>query len=270
MKLLLVDIGNTTADFRLYDSSSETLTSLIRPLSQDAVLRDFNGIKSALDAFNVEFEAIVYVSVVPALNDLIRSLGELYNIPVLSTRRDLPVDWDRFKLQNLHRLGADFIANFYGFIEHYPEKNAAIISLGTATTLFLIQQGNFIGTTISPGVKSSLDALLSKAALLGGMDYEVLPQSLGFNTFESISIGAMNGHFYMIQGLLAELKKEYSIDKVLFTGGNAKKFANAAKKWNIAIDEALIFKGLVALYQGKKAGQPVTSVEDYEVLRKEL
>lgn len=252
MKLLLVDIGNTTADFRLYNSKTEHLESLIRPLSQDKVLRDFTGIKAALDAFGHQFEAIIYVSVVPSLNDLIRSLGELYGIPVLSTRRDLPVKWDAFKLDNLHRLGADFIANFHGFIDQYPEKNAAIISLGTATTLFLIQEGNFIGTTISPGIKASLDALLSKAALLGGMDYKMLPQSLGFNTFESISIGTINGHYYMIQGLLAELKREYSLDKILFTGGNSRCYRDICQKDGITIDEALIFKGLVALYKSHK------------------
>ena len=87
MKLLLVDIGNTTADFRLYDAKDGTLTPLIRPLSQDSVLSDRVAIKDKLDQFQISFDAVIYVSVVPALNDLIRAIADLYQIPVYSLRQ---------------------------------------------------------------------------------------------------------------------------------------------------------------------------------------
>lgn len=252
MKLLLVDIGNTTADFRVYDTKHHTLTPLIRPLSQDEVLSDTLTITQKLKAFNIEFSAIVYVSVVPGLNDLIREIGKKFQVPVYSLRHDLPVDWNRFKLKNIHLLGADFVANFYGLEAAYPFKNCVVVALGTATTTFVVQNGDFIGTTIAPGIQASLNGLFSQAALLSEMNYEAQDKSLGFNTFESISIGTINGHYYMIQGLIEAMKKDYTIDKVIFTGGNLNYYIDSHKNHDIIFDETLIFKGLVYLYQQKQ------------------
>lgn len=249
MKLLLVDIGNTTADFRVFDFSDHSLTPLIRPTSQDEVLSDTPTIKAKLDAFGIAFSAVVYVSVVPHLNDLIRAIGAEYKIPVYSLRHDLPVDWSRFKLNNVHLLGADFVANFYGIESAYGFKDCAVVALGTATTIFIMQNGNFIGTTISPGIQSSLRGLFSQAALLSEMDYEHLESELGFNTFESISIGTINGHYYMIEGLLARMRQKYAFEKVLFTGGNLRYYVDSAETSEIIFDETLIFKGLIYLYE---------------------
>lgn len=249
MKLLLVDIGNTTADFRVYNTDNKTLTPLIRPSSQDQVLSDTPTIVSKLNAFNIEFSAIVYVSVVPGLNELIREIGKEFQVPVYSLRHDLPVNWDRFKLKNIHLLGADFVANFYGLEATYGFQNCAVVALGTATTTFVVQEGYFIGTTISPGIQSSLKGLFAQAALLSEMNYELQDAPLGFNTFESISIGTINGHYYMIQGLLAEMRKQYQLDEVIFTGGNLNYYRHSRHESAIIFDETLIFKGLVYLYQ---------------------
>lgn len=253
MKLLLVDIGNTTADFRVYNTQDRSLTPLIRPLSQDQVLSDTKTITEKLKAFDLDFSAIVYVSVVPGLNDLIREIGKNFQIPVYSLRHDLPVDWTRFKLKNIHLLGADFVANFYGLEATYGFKNCVVVALGTATTTFVVQDGFFIGTTISPGIQSSLKGLFSQAALLSEMNYEQQAASLGFNTFESISIGTINGHYYMIKGLIEEMKKDYQIDEVIFTGGNLNYYIDAPKNRDIIFDETLIFKGLVSLYKQMQA-----------------
>lgn len=258
MKLLLVDIGNTTADFRAYNTETKTLTPLIRPLSQDQVLRDTQMIAGQLKAFNMTFSAIVYVSVVPNLNDLIREIGKDFKIPVYSLRHDLPVDWGRFKLNNLPILGADFVANFYGLETAYGYKNCAVVALGTATTIFVVQQGFFIGTTISPGIQSSLKGLFSQAALLSEMNYEAQSQPLGFNTFESMSIGTINGHFYMVQGLLAAMRKQYQLDKVIFTGGNLNYYLHTHQAPDLVFDETLIFKGLVYLYEQMNDQHPLT------------
>lgn len=249
MKLLLVDIGNTTADFRAFDTKNGALTPLIRPISQDEVLRDTKTIIQKLRAFDLNLSAIVYVSVVPGLNDLIREIGRNFHIPVYSLRHDLPVDWSRFKLKNIHLLGADFVANFYGLEATYSFKNCAVVALGTATTTFLVQNGNFIGTTISPGIQASLKGLFSQAALLSEMNYEAQEAPLGFNTFESISIGTINGHYYMIQGLINAMKQDYQVDEVIFTGGNLNYYIDSHKNREIIFDETLIFKGLVYLYQ---------------------
>ncbi len=253
MKLLLVDIGNTTADFRLYNTVTRELSPLIRPFTQDAlnltpeaIITDLKNAK--LDA--TELEAIIYVSVVPKLNETIRAMGALWQLSVESLRHDLPVDWNRFKLPNLHLLGADFVANFYGIEASYQLKNCAVVALGTATTIFVIQDGNFIGTTISPGIQTSLQGLYAQAALLSEMQYCYLPQALGHNTFESMSVGTINGHYYMIQGLLTEIRKTMPLERVLFTGGNMNYYRDILDT-DICFDETLIFKGLIYLYEQK-------------------
>src|SRR5699024_5738158 len=67
--------------------------------------------------------------------------------------------------------------------------------------------------------------------------------------FESISIGTINGHFYMIQGLIDAMKEDYLIKNIIFTGGNLRYYTDSKKSHNIIFDETLILKGLVYLYQ---------------------
>ncbi len=251
MRILLIDIGNTTCDARAYDPSDQSITPLFRIFSRKLLINAPALLQEHVGALNETFSKIIYVSVVPELNDLVRDLGRSLSIEVINIRNDIAFDQSPFKLKNIHLLGADFVANFFGFMAHYPCRNVAIVALGSATTIFLIQEGNFVGTTISPGVTFSLEALLSNASLLEQMDYQMIPETLGKNTFESISIGSIKGHYHMIMGLIGEMKEEYRIDKILFTGGNARFYEERCEKEGVLIDEELIFKGLINLYEAK-------------------
>lgn len=244
MRLLLIDIGNTTCDVRAFDPTSGAIEPLIRLYSRKNLLDNPKLLYLEMAAINEQFKAIIYVSVVPELNDMIRHLGQELGITVLNMRNDIPFDKSPFKTDDLRVLGADFIANYFGFKDRYRTDNAAIVSLGSATTIFLIKEGKFIGTTISPGVLFSLEALLQNTSLLEKNNYRFIPDIIGTNTFESISIGAIKGHFYLIMGLLNDIKKEYSLDKILFTGGNAYFYHDVCQKHDIGIDETLIFHGL--------------------------
>lgn len=244
MRLLLIDIGNTTCDVRAFDPTSGVIEPLARLYSRKYLLESPNLLRHEMERIKERFKAIIYVSVVPELNDMVRHLGQELGIKVLNMRNDIPFDKNPFKTDDLRVLGADFIANYFGFKDRYQLDNAAIVSLGSATTIFLIANGKFIGTTISPGVLFSLEALLKNTSLLEKNNYQFIPDIIGTNTFESISIGAIKGHFYLIMGLLKDIKKKYSLDKVLFTGGNAYFYTTICQEHGIEIDETLIFHGL--------------------------
>lgn len=247
VNILLIDIGNTTCDFRLYKEDESQLIKLIRPGTDSTLMANPKNVIAALPPYT--YDLILYVSVVPKIEAIITELGALLALPTFNMRNHLPRAAEDFQLNNLSELGADFIANFYGFYAHYPEQNGVIASFGTATTLFVVQNNRFVGTTIAPGLQSSLEALLKNAALLTEMDYQASDKLMATNTFDAINIGTINGHYYMVMGLIEAIKEQNPIEKILFTGGNATYFTHFAKKRGIVIDEELIFKGLIHLYK---------------------
>ncbi len=271
MKLLLIDAGNTTCDIRYYNDETKEITPLIRPLTEEVRGQSGSGFKRTIDeallSHNLTstirndlktkgFDALLYVSVVPPINDRIEQLGVAYQLPVYNLRNDLPVESDDFILDNLSELGADFIANYYGYRAHYRSENSAIVSLGTATTLFFTQKGRFVGTTITPGLRSSLDALLNRASLLRKYEYQSSNSVMGTNTQEAINVGAINGHYYLILGLINAVKERYPIDEILFTGGNSRYYTQFCANSGITINESLIFRGLVDRYFNKIGRAP--------------
>ncbi|AKX33800.1 type III pantothenate kinase [Spiroplasma litorale] len=244
MDYLFIDAGNTTVDFRIYNTNNDQIIKIIRPLTQDEYYKNVQNLDEFFIKKNVIFSKIIYSSVVPEWSLIINELSQLRNVEITNIKEINLHDLNKFKIDKFEILGGDFVANYYGGVGFYNEKNLIIVSLGTASTISIIKDSNFIGTVISPGLETSLNGLISKAALLKNFKYEKAKIKIGTNTIDAISIGIYNMHYLMIKSYVNLLSNEYKINKIIFTGGYSKNFIEEINSDNYVYDEELIFKGL--------------------------
>ncbi|ASP27907.1 type III pantothenate kinase [Spiroplasma corruscae] len=243
MKVLFIDVGNTTVDFRTYNN--EIFKKLIRPLTNDEYYKNLHNLDEYFIKESVDFNKIIFSSVVPEWTGIIIDLCKLRNIDYIDIKYSAPHNYKNFKVDKFEVLGSDFIANYYATTKKYNFQDCIVISMGTATTISLIQNNIFLGTVIAPGLKTSLDGLISKAALLKNFEYEKSNLLIGTNTIDAISIGVYNMHYIMIKNYIKTLMKNYDINNVIITGGYSQNFEKDIVEDNFIYDEELIFKGLL-------------------------
>ncbi|AHB36734.1 type III pantothenate kinase [Spiroplasma apis] len=248
MRLLMIDIGNTTVDIRLWDSETNITSEVFKALSKSNEYRSSNIIIKKIESLKLSFDAVIYVSVVPQWNDVVRALAHKKKVKLYNVREEKLVTNETFLVDDVRRIGADFIANYFGTLNSYNYKNFIIVSMGTATTLSIINDKKFVGTTISPGLESGMKGLIQNCALLEKQDYTLSNLNFGKNTFDAISVGTYNGHYLMVKGLLKELTNFMNIDGVIFTGGYALTYKKNIETDKFIYDESLIFKGLISIF----------------------
>ena len=153
------------------------------------------------------------------------------------------------QVENPSQTGADIVVGCVGALkEHKPPL--IVIDMGTATTMAVIDKnGSFIGGSISPGVKISLDALTERTALLPGLQLDQPKKAIGRNTIDCMRSGIMLGNACMIDGMIQHMEKELGCAaQVVATGGIAKFVVPMCDK-TIIYDNDLLLKGLAVLYR---------------------
>jgi len=148
-----------------------------------------------------------------------------------------------------NQLGSDIVADAVAAIEKYPLP-CVVIDLGTATKFSAIDKnGAFLGVSISPGIKLSLDALSQGAAQLPHINFDLAPKSvIGTNTIDSMRSGIIFGSASMIDGMVERFKSELGDDlTVVATGGFAEDIVPHCRS-KILCDRDLILEGLYTLY----------------------
>ena len=121
-----------------------------------------------------------------------------------------------------------------------------VADLGTATKIIVVDRdGKFVGCTISPGVKISMDALAAKASLLPSVSFKAPKKAVGANTAECIQSGVVFGTAAMLDGLIRRISNELSLENatVVATGGYSKGIIPCCET-EIIYDENLILDGL--------------------------
>ena len=125
-----------------------------------------------------------------------------------------------------------------------------IVDFGTATTFDCISaNGEYLGGAITPGVSTSLDALVTKTAKLPRVEIAEPRAVIGRNTVESIQSGVLYGYVSLVDGVVKRLAEEMKCDvSVIATGGLAGIIA--AKSAVIdSVDPHLTLDGLRLIYE---------------------
>ncbi len=248
--IILVDIGNTNIFIGVYQN--QKLISTYRTITDKRKSSDDYAIniRVFVEHLHVQepVEGAIISSVVPLLTETIqKALYTLYEVKALivgpKLKSGIPI-----RMDNPNEVGADLISVSVGAIKKYGYP-LLIVDLGTATKIIAIdQQGAFVGGIIMPGIKISMDALVSKTSQLPEVSLIAPKHVIGKNTFDCMNSGAVYGHVEAIKGVARLMEKElgYPCHYVL-TGGYGKILYEHIGL-DVTYDENLILDGLLHLY----------------------
>lgn len=153
-------------------------------------------LRSVLELYNIESEQIhgaIISSVVPQLVNVIKSAVEkiigitpLIVGPGVKTGLNLLMDQPK-------QVGTDMVVDAVAAIHEYGAP-VLIIDVGTATTISAVDnKKNYVGGAILPGIRVSVDSLVSRTAQLPRISLEAPKSVIGKNTIACMQSGAVYG-----------------------------------------------------------------------------
>ena len=246
---ILIDIGNSTVVIALADSQGDiTATWRFKTKKEETASFFRYELKQGLRKYNIEnadIKKVTISSVVPEVNDdIAQAVSDLTGITphffsINDAKGIISID-----IESPSQLGKDRLADAIGAATCYGVP-AIVIDFGTATTIGVVDENSvFKGGVIIPGVKTSLNALSSRASQLPSITIEKPAHMIGRNTLECMQSGILYGTAAMIDGLIDQLSTTLNTTpKIIATGGMSKTIVPHCKH-QITIDPYLLFKGL--------------------------
>ena len=247
--LLAVDVGNTNIVLGVIDGeeliSSGRVSTNIYETADECAMK----IYSFLNLHNnIQIDGAIISSVVPALvTTLKKAIYTVCKVNAIVVGPGIKTGLS-IKIDDPAQLGADLVVGAVAAKEKYPQPTI-IFDLGTATTgSVLDKDGNFLGGTITTGVKTSINALTAGAALLPQIDITAPKKIIGTNSIESMQSGCVIGTACMLDGLIDKFEQELGEKAtVVVTGGLGKSIAKNCSH-DMIIDENLLIDGLQIIY----------------------
>ncbi|MDO4338835.1 MAG: type III pantothenate kinase [Eubacteriales bacterium] len=253
--ILAIDIGNTNIVIGCIDREKTFFIERISTVRTKTELEYAVDIKTILDIYHIkrhDLEGCIISSVVPQITNIAKLAAEKIlkkEVMVLGpgTRTGLNIMMD-----HPGQLGADLVADAVAGIAEYPVP-LIVIDMGTATTASVVDgKKNYIGGMILPGIQVSLDALTSRASQLSAIGIEAPKRIIGKNTIECMKSGVLYSSAAAIDGIIDRIEEELGQKAtVIATGGLAKKIIPHCKR-EIILDEDLLLKGLMVIYEKNK------------------
>lgn len=249
--VLAIDVGNTNIVLGCFDDEKILFRERISTNHTATVLEYAAMIKTAFDMWHIDPGKVtggIISSVVPNVTATLKNAVEKYTgrVPLvvgpgIKTGLSIIID-------NPAQLGSDLVVDAVAGLNEY-EAPMVIIDMGTATTLSVINKNKqYMGGMIIPGMSVSHDALISRTSQLGKIAFETPKKVIGSNTVDCIKSGMLYGNASMLDGLVERINEELN-DKctVIATGGLANVIVPLCKT-DIILDEDLLLKGLMILY----------------------
>lgn len=115
----------------------------------------------------------------------------------------------KIRYRNPLEVGADRIANAIAAVHHYPDRELVVAGFGTATTFCAIgADKTYFGGVILPGMRISLEALVTRAAKLSSVEITPVDHVIGRSTAESIQSGLYHGQIGMAREIINHIRSE--------------------------------------------------------------
>mgnify|MGYP001067140835 FL=1 len=253
--ILAIDIGNTNIVVGCIDKEKTYFIERLSTVRTKTELEYAVDLKTILDIYHIkrtELEGCIISSVVPQITNIAKLAAEkilkkevMVLGPGVKTGLNIMMD-------HPGQLGADLVADAVAGLSEYPVP-LIIIDMGTATTVSVVdEKKHYIGGMILPGVQVSLDALTAHASQLGGIGIDAPKRIIGKNTVECMKSGVLYSSAGALDGVIDRIESELGKPAtVLATGGLAKKIIPYCRK-KIILDEDLLLKGLLVIYEKNK------------------
>ena len=250
--ILAVDIGNSNIVFGGVEDERIVFEARIRTETTKTSDEYCVDLKILLDVYNVKADAIegtIISSVVPqVLNSVRTAIMKLTGKNPLVVGPGLKTGLN-IKIDNPAQTGADLVVGCVAALREH-QAPLIVIDMGTATTMIVLDEdGAFIGGSISPGVKISLDALTERTALLPGLQLDQPKKAIGRNTIDCMRSGIMLGAACMLDGMVERMEAELGKKTTVVITGGIAKFIAPLCRTPMIYDKDLLIKGLITLYR---------------------
>ncbi len=250
---ICLDVGNTNIKYALFEG--DTLKLSFRVATEHKKTSDEYGgqlisilLNNGIDA--KEIKGGIISSVVPQLDYTLEHMMSVYlKIKPLTLAPGLKTGLS-LKVDNAKEVGADRVVNNVAAIKKYGFP-LIVIDFGTATTFNVIDaKGEFIGGVIAPGIKGSLESLVSGTAKLPRVEIERPATVIGKNTVTNMQSGIFFGFAGLVEYIVKKIKREMRIEdvKVIATGGFSETVAKEISCIDV-VDKLLTLEGLKHLYR---------------------
>ena len=253
--ILAIDIGNTNIVVGCIDKEKIYFIERLSTVRTKTELEYAIDLKTVLDIYHIkrtDIEGCIISSVVPQITNVAKLAAEkilkkevLVLGPGVKTGLNIMLD-------NPGEMGADRVADAVAALTYYPVP-LVIVDMGTATTVSVVdEKKRYLGGMILPGVRVSLDALISRASQLSGTSIEEPKKLIGKNTVDCMKSGILYGNAAAVDGIIDRIEEELG-KKVtaIATGGMSGKIIPHCKR-KIIQDEDLLLKGLLVIYEKNK------------------
>ncbi|MBO5077743.1 MAG: type III pantothenate kinase [Clostridia bacterium] len=249
--VLTIDIGNSNIVLGVFDRRELLFTARISTdinKTADELAVMMNEIFTIRKLDSAAISGSIISSVVPALTSAMSTAAELITgkapflvAPGIKTGLNIRID-------NPAQLGSDLLVDCVAAAAMYP-KPVIVADMGTATTLSVVDEGNnMLGGAIMPGVRTALNALISKTAQLPQISIDSPKKAIGTNTNDSMRSGIVLGSAGMLDGMIERFEEELGREAfVVATGGLSGEICKHTRK-KILHNPDLLLQGLYILY----------------------
>lgn len=252
--LCVADIGNTHTVLGLYHGDSLHHHWRLQTDRERTTDEWGLAIKSLFDLADVEMkdvDAVAVSSVVPpAVHALRRACLRYFGVDPLVVGPGVKTGL-AIRYESPREVGADRVVNAVAAFAAVGGP-CIVVDFGTATTFdCLSEKGEYLGGAITPGIITSLDALVHRAAKLPRVELAKPRNAVGRNTVESIQSGVLFGYVSLVDGLVERLAKEFASGahvSVVATGGLAGTIASDSKTIE-RVEPNLTLEGLRLIYE---------------------
>lgn len=252
--LLAFDVGNTNIVLGVY-KGTELINSWRFSTDKSKTSDEYGMLIYQLfqyEGLNMEeVDDVIISSVVPPLMYSLQHMAMSYFQkqamvvgPGIKTGMNIKYD-------NPKQVGADRIVNAVAAYETYGGP-LIIVDFGTATTFCAIsEKGEYLGGTISPGIKISSEALFQHAAKLPRVELVKPGNVICKNTVSSMQSGIVYGYIGLVDYIVRRMKKElrdHPNTKVIATGGLSTLIASESDTID-EVNKMLTLEGLRIIYE---------------------
>ena len=256
--LLVIDIGNSNIVMGTYDGKilmKHWRISTDRQKTGDEYGMLINDLFRYQGVSISDVDDIIISSVVPTIVvPFVKMCERYFKIHPLVVGPGIKTGI-KLNYENPRAIGDDRIVNVVGAYELYGGP-LIVIDIRTATTFDVVMEnGDFYGGVIAPGITASAESLFSSTAKLPRIELVPPKSVIGRNTISCMQSGIIYGYVGQIDAIVNRIRAEMGEGwnaKVIATGGLARMIYKESSTID-KIDHFLTLSGLRVLYERNKS-----------------
>ncbi len=245
MRLLVVDVGNTSTAVGLWSGGRVTRVSHIDGGGSPALLAAESLLACRQDGGSSCGRAIAYASVVPRADAAWRRFARQHGLPFVRIDHSLFLAASGLALDypKPETIGADRLADAAAAVDRYGAP-VLVCDFGTAFTAAVVTRDLvWRGGVIAPGFPLMRDYLYERTAKLPRMKLGGACPKIGRSTEAAMRFGALVGYRGMVREIVSQLSVNFKTSFRLVATGGFAKWVLKDLDMDFAVDPTLTLHG---------------------------